>query len=66
MILQASCLSRLSNKLREKTAVDPRVIMAIYIHSDLDFPAISAHEYLVYEPDPLDKKASVQMRLVTF
>ena len=42
-------------------AVNPLVIMAIYIHSDLEFLSIWACEYLLYQPDPLNKKVSVQM-----
>jgi hypothetical protein len=49
-------------------AVDPLVIMAIYIHihSDLDFPGICqwAHEYLLSQPDPINHKVSVQMDLL--
>lgn len=54
MILQASCLARLGNKLRVKTD-DPVVIVAIFIDSQLQ-----AHEYLVYQPDPSRKKVRTQ------
>jgi hypothetical protein len=61
MILQVSYLAQPSNKLQKKMAVNPLVIMAIYIHSDLEFLSIWACEYLLYQPDPLNKKVSVQM-----
>jgi hypothetical protein len=54
MILQASCLARLGNKLRRNTD-DPVVIVAIYIDSQLQ-----AHEYLVYQPDISNKKVGTQ------
>jgi len=55
MLLQASCLARLGNKLRSNDANDPVVIMAIYIDSNLQ-----AHEYLVYQPDTGNKKVRSQ------
>jgi len=54
MILQASCLARLGNKMRHKTE-DPVVIVAIYIDSQLQ-----VHEYLVYQPDTSNKKVRTQ------
>jgi hypothetical protein len=54
MILQASCLARLGNKLRRNTD-DPVVIVAIYIDAHLQ-----AHEYLVYQPDTSNKKVRMQ------
>ena len=54
MILQASCLARLGNKLRRNTD-DPVVIVVIYINSQLQ-----AHEYLVYQPDISCKKVRTQ------
>jgi hypothetical protein len=54
IILQASCLARLGNKLRRKTD-DPVVIVAIFIDSELQ-----AHEYLVYQPETSNKKVRTQ------
>ncbi len=54
MILQASCLARLGNKLRCNTD-NPVVIVVIYIDSQLQ-----AHEYLVYHPDISNKKVRTQ------
>jgi hypothetical protein len=59
MILQASCLARLGNELRSRNMTDPVVIMAIYIDSQL-----RAHEYLVYQPDPENKKVGSQLVLL--
>jgi hypothetical protein len=55
MILQASCLARLGNKLRRNTD-DPVVIVAIFIDSQLQ-----AHEYLVYQPELSNKKVRAQL-----
>jgi hypothetical protein len=56
MILEASCLARLGNKLRHNTDnPGPVVIVAIYIDSQLH-----AHEYLVYQPDISCKKVRTQ------
>jgi hypothetical protein len=57
MILQASCLARLGNRLRAKTE-DPVVIVAIYIDSQL-----FAHEYLVYQPNVSRKSYIVRRYL---
>jgi len=55
MILQASCLARLGNKLRHITD-EPVVIVCVYIDAQLQ-----AHEYLVYQPDISNKKVRTQM-----
>jgi len=56
MILQASCLARLGNRLRRNSMSDPVVIMGIYIDSQLQ-----AHEYLIYQPDTSNKKVRTQI-----
>ncbi len=58
MILQASCLARLGNRLR-RNAENPVVIVAIYIDFELQ-----AHMFLMYQPDVSNMK--VRTRTVLF
>jgi hypothetical protein len=59
MLLQASCLARLGNKLRKSSVNEPVIIMATYI--DLQ---MTAHEYLVYQPDMSHKKVGSQLDVI--
>jgi hypothetical protein len=56
MILQASCLARLGNRLRGSNSEDPVIVLAVYIDASLQ-----AHQYLLYQPDPGNKKVRWQM-----
>ncbi|KAF8506311.1 kinase-like domain-containing protein [Gautieria morchelliformis] len=50
MLLQAACLARLGNALRQNPS-SPFIVTAIYVHSDF-----RATQYLVYQPDISNKQ----------
>jgi hypothetical protein len=59
MLLQAACLARLGNALRQgSTVADPFIVSAIYIDNQLD-----AKWYLVYQPDVLDTTVGLFLRI---